>query len=413
MLRKVRAIFFISASALALSACGGGAISPPQDSILPQTAVHPTEVTSQTTIRIVPDSQVDSVIDPNLSPSEHAIVKEALLAVPPSERANGIIVETPDGSLHASSRALFAFEQQQQLQHAHFHPSFPSDAGSAAPGMTFPSTNAAACPTRSIGGSTSGPYRRVYIGCTGFTEQLLNFNSTHCKISDYINTGNDLHGVYTGAYGVTGVSGEQIDAGLIYTRTSLSDNGTWQPQIILAHHATVYGSNVNCGQGGYSMTLTLNVVNSTTNQWVLGTNMSGPIMSVQFSNSLFPSTGSNFVFRRLTAIGQDTQNFNSGEWFGFADNGSGGPDLSTPDIGYTYTAVCCSGGAQVQFEGGTTSPNAYAERNPKVYTNKVDVICGHYAPYWQSPGNFLDYEGIDLNNSSASGTFPYTNCYDG
>jgi hypothetical protein len=65
--------------------------------------------------RVVPDSQVDSIIDPRFSPQEHAIIRQSLLSLRPEQRALGFILRTMDGKIHASSCDLLAFEIHEQL----------------------------------------------------------------------------------------------------------------------------------------------------------------------------------------------------------------------------------------------------------------------------------------------------------
>jgi|SRR5581483_11700243 len=70
------------------------------------------------TADIVPDSQVDSLIDGRFSPQEHAIIRQAFLSVPPDRRAGGLMFRSIDGKFHASSCDLLAFEIHQQLLRA-------------------------------------------------------------------------------------------------------------------------------------------------------------------------------------------------------------------------------------------------------------------------------------------------------
>jgi hypothetical protein len=67
------------------------------------------------TPRVVPDSQVDSIIDPRFSPQEHAIVRRSLLSLRPEQRIHGFILRTIDGKIHASSCDALAFEVHEQL----------------------------------------------------------------------------------------------------------------------------------------------------------------------------------------------------------------------------------------------------------------------------------------------------------
>jgi hypothetical protein len=67
------------------------------------------------TPRAVPDSQVDSIIDPRFSPQEHAIIKQSLLSLRPDQRTRGFILRTIDGKIHASSCDGLAFEVHEQL----------------------------------------------------------------------------------------------------------------------------------------------------------------------------------------------------------------------------------------------------------------------------------------------------------
>jgi hypothetical protein len=67
------------------------------------------------TPRVVPDSQVDSIIDPRFSPQEHAIIKQSLLSLRPDQRTRGFILRTIDGKIHASSCDLLGFEVHEQL----------------------------------------------------------------------------------------------------------------------------------------------------------------------------------------------------------------------------------------------------------------------------------------------------------
>jgi hypothetical protein len=69
-------------------------------------------------VRVVPDSQVDSLIDPRFSPQERAIVRQILLRMRPEQRARGFILRDGEGKFHASSCDLLAFEIHEQLLRA-------------------------------------------------------------------------------------------------------------------------------------------------------------------------------------------------------------------------------------------------------------------------------------------------------
>jgi hypothetical protein len=66
--------------------------------------------------REIPDSHVDSIIDPRLSATERALIRTELLSLPPTRRASGFIVRTLDGKLHASSPQLLQSSMQAQEQ---------------------------------------------------------------------------------------------------------------------------------------------------------------------------------------------------------------------------------------------------------------------------------------------------------
>jgi hypothetical protein len=245
----------------------------------------------------------------------------------------------------------------------------------------------------------------------GYAEQTIDFVDNYCNISDSLETGNDLHGVYAGAY-IPGSNG--VDAGLVYVNEGAPPNNQyWELYGLVSGNPPIVGATIPCGAGKYQITLEIQSRNSTQNEFILsasGGSTSHVLSPLVVLSSQFPTDGSTFVFRRLTAIAQQTQNLNSQEWFGFDENSAGGPDLSHPRLWYTASTVCCgaNGPTQVQFIAGT-SENAYSERYPAAYTNTTGVICGHDSE-WQSPGNFNDYEGVNLSNPDASGTFPYTNC---
>jgi hypothetical protein len=105
---------------------------------------------------------------------------------------------------------------------------------------------------QNLGGYNTGPFRRVYIGCTGYTQQDVTFISNMCGISDYQTTSTDLHGAYLGAYTLDGNGA--IDAGLIYNRKNDADPGLWQ-DVMLRKNVTMYGSFFSCGLGKYSSTV--------------------------------------------------------------------------------------------------------------------------------------------------------------
>jgi len=218
-------------------------------------------------------------------------------------------------------------------------------------------------------------------------------------------TGTDLHGAYLGAYTIDGHGG--IDAGVVYSRKGSNDPGQWQDQILRGGSPPVYGSFFPCGQGKYSSTFRIAKSGAEVNQWELQTNTS-PVILFEVPSTTFLLDGSNFIFRRLTGIGQSGNNFTSGEWFGFPGNDHDGPNLSEPDIAYQDTYACCNGTNLVQFVR-QPNPNAYADRNPKVFNNVTGTLCGQ-DPYWTYPDNFADYEGVNLSNPNATGTFPAPNC---
>jgi len=85
----------------------------------------------------------------------------------------------------------------------------------------------------------------------------------------------------------------------------------------------------------------------------------------------FQANGSNFFFRRLTGIGQAALNIYSTEWFGFPNNGTGGPNLSSPSIAFTASEVL-----NLQTETQMNTTNSNAERNPNDFSN----VTARYAP---------------------------------
>jgi hypothetical protein len=381
----------VTIMAALLAACSNSA----QSSVVPMGENPPPDLRAPVTHATPSLSQVNAIIDPGLPASEKLLMREALLVAPTSNLAHGAILETQDGKIHASSRALLAFEREQRRLYG--SRAFLSDATG---GKSQPNT----CATRNLGGQNTGEYRRVYSMCTGYTQQIITFASKRCKLTDYRLTTKMLHAVYAGAYNVSGTGG--IDAGIDYTRTSASDNGRWQTTM-----KGMTGSFYPCGLGTYSqpytITFTLTKVSSQMIQWNLEASVgptTGMILMFQAPTSVYATNGSNFVFRRLTAIAEPTSQWTNGDWFGFPDNGNNGPNLSEPDIAYTSTTV---DGKQLY---GGTNPIAVAERNPVQYNDIYDVICGEDSD-WSQPANFNDFEGINFHNANTSGTFTPTECH--
>jgi hypothetical protein len=349
-------------------------------------------------------TKIDSIIDPGLPANERQIMHDALLSVPANELVHGAILRTEDGRIHATSRALLAFERKQQrLFSGSMMPS--DEIGGEGAHDVVGDVRPDSCGIRNLGGQTTGEYRRVYSECEGYTQQVVTFASKRCQISDYTDTGKHLHGVYEGAYEQSGGAGV-VDAGFVYKRTSTSDGGHWTQTM-----KGMYGPNISCGIGTYSnpytLTLSLAKVSSQTIQWNFFASVgavSGMVLMWKAPSSQFAIDGSNFVFRRLTAIALPQSLWTNGDWFGFPDNGNGGPNLSDPDIAFTSTTV---NGKQLY---GGANPIAVAERNPTQYNDIYDVICGEDSD-WGQPANFNDFEGINLHNANTSGTFTPTECH--
>ena len=367
----------------------------------------------------VSGANVDSVIDPRLSPGDKAVIRQKLLLIPPAWRGAGLIYRSMNGRLYASSLELLKMERSKQRAAQH-SVATPGESVSRPLGALVPN----ACPQWNLDGHGTGPFRRVYIGCDGYNTQIINFDDgpavdgyiggDGCHISDTINQANDLHDILAGAYPTGGGGG--IDAGLVFVNGS---KPYWEPYMVYNHMPQI-GNGYGCN-GSFNIDLTLQAGSGGENDFVLATsftdknggNHTDASIMQGVPASTFPTSGVGFIFRRLTSIGQVTQNLQSGEWFGFAPNaGVGGPNLSSPEILFTSTTV--SGGkngpTQVQFNYNT---NSYGERYPAVYNQMTGVICSNGpTPPWY-PIDFNSFEGINLDNSNASGTMPNTPCAQG
>lgn len=375
-----------------------------------------------TNVTSIADGNVSSLIDPSLSSSDQQLAQQALLSLPPYWRSQGVLIVDEAGNLHASSRSLL----ETSLAAAQLHAGSPAPSGgySGASTASEALTPAAmvTCPgggspvSISLGGYGTGPFRRVADECTGYTVQTINFNSdtTGTKSVDCVIANaptSSLDYILGGAYSTSSTAG--IDAGFAYVEAG---NKSYFEEIILVNGSPVYGSNLPCG-GQYQIALSLQAANSpATSEFILvssyvnpvtGNGQSGTPVVKYVQSSNYNSNGTNFIFRRLTSIAQNSENFSSGEWFGFAMNANGGPNLQEPEIAYTGSTVSNSSG-QYQI----TTAFAAAERYPKVYNNVTGVLCSE-DPAWQ-PVDFNAYEGMNLANSNASGGSMYgTNCYTG
>ena len=317
----------------------------------------------------IADSQVDTIIADRLSPAEQAFVRSELLTLPAAWRGTGVIIRTLDGKLHANTLGLLQASIAQQRQFTNPHSPGQSGIETIGPSALGVNSNGShplaspngiptSCPTWNLGGKTTGPFRRVYIGCEGYTTQVITFQNPDCNISDQLKTGIDFHSVIGGAYNqiLTG-----IDAGLVYVN---KPNGTpyWEEYTSFGGVFTYGAPNVPCGGGTYQIDLQIQASDNGNNQWVLGTSGGGvtpTALIIQVPSSTFTANGSNFIFRRLTGIGQKPENDYSTEFFGFLNNGNGGPNLSVPEIAFSETDV---GNLSIEFQ--LTTENSYAEINP-------------------------------------------------
>ncbi len=372
-------------------------------------------------ITSIADEDISSIIDPSLSLSDQQLAQQALLSLPPYWRSQGVLVVDQAGNLHTSSRSLI----RNSLAAAQSHAGGPPPSGgysatSAAREMLTPST--VTCPgggspvTISLGGYGTGPFRRVANECTGYTVQTINFNSdtsgsrsVDCVIANAPTTSLDY--ILGGAYSTSSTAG--IDAGFTYVEAGTK---SYFGEIILVNGSSVYGTNLPCG-GQYQVTLSLQAANSPgTSEFIpassyvnpaTGNGQSGTPIVKYVQSSNYNVNGTDFIFRRLTSIAQNSQNFSSGEWFGFAMNAAGGPNLQQPEIAYTASTVS-NGNGQYQI----TTDFAAAERYPQVYNNVTGVLCSEDPA--RQPIDFNAYEGINLANPNVSGGSMYgTNCYTG
>lgn len=225
-------------------------------------------------------------------------------------------------------------------------------------------------------------------------------------------TSGDSPYVLVGPYVVqNGIAGAGIDSGLQQTNSNPKGHG-WNSYLTYNKHFYGQSSFLPCG-GEYEIWVAGSSINQNTNQFELtacynfGKSDQDCIaaMDVQVPATQFLVDGSNYVFRRLTSLAQDTNNFNSQEWFGFDTDSLGGPNLGSPEIAYYVDELTLYGDTQAHQIDST---NSYASRYPD---DPDKVLCAHDPA---NPGlpdpNFNDYEGVDLGNPNTVGTLPGNPC---